>query len=119
MLNEGIILGHKISESGIEVNKENIEANERMPYPRDIKGIRSFIGHDGFYRRFIKEFSKTSRPLTNIIQKDVPFVFDEDCKEAFEVLKKSLIAAPIVQPPDWKFPFEIMCDASDFSVGDV
>src|SRR4051795_12375648 len=90
-----------------------------MPYPRDIKGIQSFLGHAGFYRRFIEDFSKTLRPLTNLLQKDVPFVFDEDCKEAFKVLKKALITAPIVQPPDWKFPFEIMCDASDFAVGAV
>src|SRR3954469_13529453 len=90
-----------------------------MPYPRDIKGIRSFLGHAGFYRRFIKDFSKTSIPLTNLLQKDVPFVFDEDCKEAFEVLKKALITAHIVQPPDWNLPFEIMCDASDFVVGAV
>ena len=85
-----------------------------MPYPRDIKGIRSFLGHAGFYTRFINDFSKTLRPLTNLLQKDVPFVFDEDCKEAFEVLKKALITAPIVQPPDWNCPFEIMWDASDF-----
>src|SRR4051812_23388022 len=119
MVNEGIVLDHKISERGIEVDKAKIEAIERMPYPRDIKGIRSFLGHAGFYRRFIKGFSKTSRPLTNLLQKDVPFVFDEDCKEAFEVLKKALITAPIVQPPYWNFPFEIMCDASDFAVGDI
>src|SRR4051812_11116325 len=119
MVNEGIVLGHKISERGIEVDKAKIEAIERMPYRRDIKGIRSFIGHAGFYRRFVKDFPKTSRPLTNLLQKDVPFVFDEDCKEAFKVLKKALITAPIVQPPDWNFPFEIMCDASDFAVGAV
>ena len=59
-----------------------------MPYPRDIKGIRSFLGHAGFYRRFIKDFSMTPRPLTNLLQKDVPFVFDEDCKEAFKFLRK-------------------------------
>src|SRR3954468_17969912 len=119
MVNEGIVLGHKISERGIEVDKPKIEVIERMPYPRDIKGIRSFLGHAGFYRIFIKDFSKTSRPLTNLLQKDAPFVFDEDFKEAFEVLKKSLITAPIVQPPDWRLPFEIMCDASDFAVGAV
>src|SRR3954451_19233187 len=90
-----------------------------MPNRRDIKGIRNFLGHAGLYRRFIKDFSKTSRPLTNLLQKDVPFVFDEDCKEAFKVLKKSLITAPVVQPPDWNLPFEIMCDASDFAVGAV
>src|SRR4051812_31914393 len=119
MVNEGIVLGHKIYERGIEVDKAKIEAIERMPYPRDIKGIRSFLGHVGFYRRFIKDFSKTSRPLTNILQKYVPFVFDDDCKEAFEILKKALITAPLVQPPDWNLPFEIMCDASDFAVGAV
>src|SRR4051812_43896684 len=100
MVNEGIVLGHKISERGIEVDKAKIEAIERMPYPRDIKGIRSFLGHAGFYRKLIKDFSKTSRPLANLLQKDAPFVFDEDYKEAFEVLKKALITAHIVQPPD-------------------
>src|SRR3954464_6579427 len=119
MVNEGIVLRHKISERGIEVDKAKFEAIERMPYTRDIKGIRSFLSHPGFYRRFIKDFSKTSIPLTNLLQKDVPFVFDEDCKDAFEVIKKALIIAPIVQPPDWSLPFEIMCDASDFAVGAV
>ncbi|KAK1665813.1 hypothetical protein QYE76_053972 [Lolium multiflorum] len=90
-----------------------------MPYPRDVKGIRSVLGHAGFYRRFIKDFSKISKPLTNLLQKDVPFVFDDDCKEAFETLKKALTTAPIVEPPDWNLPFEIMCDASDFLVGAV
>ena len=118
MVNESIVHGHKISERGIEVDKAKIEA-EKMPYPRDIKGICNFLGHAIFYRRFIKDFSKTSRPLTNLLQKDVPFVFDEDCKEAFEVLKKAFITAPIVQPPDWNLPFEIMCDASDYIVGVV
>ena len=92
---------------------------EKMPCPKDIKGIRSFLGHAGFYRRFIKDFSKISRPLTNLLQKDIPFVFDDDCLEAFETLKKSLISAPFVQPPDWNLPFEIMCDASDYAVGVV
>src|SRR4051812_16183534 len=119
MVNKGIVLGHKISERVIQVDKAKIEAIERMPYPRDIKGIRSFLGHASFYRIFIKDFSKTWRPLTNLLQKDFPFLFDEDCKEAFEVLKKALITAPIVQPLDWNFPFEIMCDASDFAVGAV
>jgi hypothetical protein len=82
-----------------------------MPCPRDVKGIRSILGHVGFYRRFIKDFSKISKPLTNL--------FHDDCKEAFEILKKALIIAPIIQPPDWDLPFEIMCDASDFVVGAV
>ena len=119
MVNEGIVLGHKIFEKGIEVDKAKVDAIEKMPCPTDIRGIRSFLGHAGFYRRFIKDFSKISRPLTNLLQKDVPFVFDEDCEEAFEILKKALITAPIVQPPDWNLPFEIMYDASDYVVGAV
>ncbi|KAK1670258.1 hypothetical protein QYE76_058417 [Lolium multiflorum] len=119
MVNEGIVLGHKISERGIEVDRAKVEAIEKMPYPRDVKGIRSVLGHAGFYRRFIKDFSKISKPLTNLLQKDVPFVFDDDCKEAFETLKKALTTAPIVEPPDWNLPFEIMCDASDFAIGAV
>ncbi|KAK1649019.1 hypothetical protein QYE76_066824 [Lolium multiflorum] len=106
-------------EKGIEVDRAKVEAIEKMPYPRDVKGIRSVLGHAGFYRRFIKDFSKISKPLTNLLQKDVPFVFDDDCKEAFETLKKALTTAPVVEPPDWNLPFEIMCDASDFAVGAV
>ena len=115
MVNEGIVLGHKISESGTEVDQAKVDAIEKMPCPKDIKGIRSFLGHAGFYRRFIKDFSKISR----LLHKDVPFVFYDECLEAFETLKKALISAPIVQPPDWNLPFEIMCDASDYAVGAV
>src|SRR5512133_631438 len=73
MVNEGIVLGHKISERSIEVDKAN-DAIEKMPCPKDIKGIRSFLGHAGFYRRFIQDFSKISRPLANLLQKDIPFL---------------------------------------------
>jgi hypothetical protein len=118
MVNEGIVLGHKISECGIEVDKAKVDAIEKMPCPKDIKGIRSFLGHACFYRRFIKDFSKISRLLKNLLQKDVPFFYD-DCVEAFETLKKALTSAPIVQPPDWNLPSEIMCDASDYAVGAV
>ena len=92
MVNEGIVLGHKISERGIEVDKAKVDAIEKMPCPKDIKGTRSFLGHVGFYRRFIKDFSKISRPLTNLLQKDIPFVFDDDCVETFEILKKACSA---------------------------
>ena len=90
-----------------------------MSCPKDIKGIRSFLGYAGFYRRFIKDFFKIYRPLTNLLQKDIPFVFDDDCLEASETLNKALISAPIIQPPDWNLRFEIMCDASDYAVGVV
>ena len=114
MVNEGIVLGHKISERGIEVDKAKVDAIEKMPCPRDIKGIHSFLGHVGLYSRFIKDFSKISRPLTNLLQKDVPFIFNDDCAEAFGQLKKALTSTHIIQLPDWNLPFEIMCDASDY-----
>ena len=93
MVNEGIVLGHKFFERGIEVDKAKVDTIEKMSCPKDIKGIRSFLGHAGFYTRFIKDFSKISRPLTNLLRKDVPFVFDDDCVEAFEIHKKALISA--------------------------
>ncbi|XP_048618223.1 uncharacterized protein LOC106408152 [Brassica napus] len=73
----------------------------------------------GFYRRFIKDFSMIARPLTRLLCKEAKFVFDADCLAAFQILKKSLVSAPIVQPPDWDLPFEIMCDASDYAIGAV
>ena len=69
MVKDGIVLGHKISERGIEVDKAKFDAIEKIPCPKDIKGIRSFLGHAGFYRRFIKDFSKISRPLTNLLKR--------------------------------------------------
>ncbi|KAL4346898.1 hypothetical protein GQ457_17G009340 [Hibiscus cannabinus] len=117
MVTEGTVLGHKISSQGIEVDKAKVEVSEKLPPPATVKGIRSFLGHAGFYRRFIKDFSKISKPLCNLLQQNQPFVFDEDCQSAFQELKKKLISAPIVVPPDWTSPFELMCDASDYAVG--
>ncbi|CAN6552365.1 unnamed protein product [Malus baccata var. baccata] len=81
--------------------------------------VRSFLGHAGFYRRFIKDFSKMSNPLCRLLQKDVPFQFDEECESAFKQLKEKLTSAPIIVPPDWSLPFELMCDASDYALGAV
>ena len=80
-------------------------------------GINSFLGDVGFYRRFIKDFSHIARPLTNLLAKDVPFEFDDACLKSFNILKKALISAPIIQPSDWSLPFEIICGASDYVVG--
>ena len=116
MVREGIVLGHIVSERGIEVDKAKIDVIERLPPPVNVKGIRSFLGHAGFYRCFIKDFSQIARPLTNLLAKDAPFEFIDECLRAFEILKKALISAPIIQPPDWSLPFEIMCDASDYAI---
>lgn len=119
MVKEGIVLGHKISSRGIEVDRAKIEVIEKLPPPSSVKGIRSFLGHAGFYRRFIKDFSKLARPLCNLLEKDRVFDFDESCLDAFNRLKKELTSAPIVTSPDWSLPFELMCDASDYAVGVV
>ncbi|XP_022568469.2 uncharacterized protein LOC106424536 [Brassica napus] len=119
MVKEGIVLGHKVSEKGIEVDKAKIDVMVGLAPPRTVKDIRSFLGHAGFYRRFIKDFSKIARPLTKLLCKEIIFNFDEECLEAFKKLKEELTSAPIVQPPDWSLPFEIMCDASDYAVGAV
>ncbi|KMQ72786.1 hypothetical protein BPMI_04921 [Candidatus Burkholderia pumila] len=81
--------------------------------------MRSFLGHAGFYHRFIKDFFTIARPLTQLLVKDVPFVFSDECLQAFELLKEKLTTAPIMVSPDWGHPFELMCDASDFAVGVV
>ena len=85
----------------------------------NVKGIRSFLGHAGFYRRFIKDFSKVAKPLSNLLNKDVTFVFDEECMKAFNELKTKLVSAPVITTPDWGQEFELMCDASDYAVGVV
>ncbi|KAL0324590.1 UNVERIFIED_CONTAM: Retrovirus-related Pol polyprotein from transposon opus [Sesamum calycinum] len=116
---QGIVLGHVISSRGIEVDKAKVDLIVNLPYPTSVREIRSFLGHAGFYRRFIKDFAKIAQPLSRLLQKDANFVFGGDCQEAFDELKRALTSAPIIQPPDWSTPFEIMCDASNYAVGAV
>ena len=85
MVKEGIVLGHKISNSGIEVDKAKVDVISRLPYPTNLKGSRSFLGHAGFYRRFIKDFSKIAKPMTQLLMKDLKFDFNDDCKKAFDI----------------------------------
>ncbi|XP_024010715.1 uncharacterized protein LOC112086184 [Eutrema salsugineum] len=116
MVREGIMLGHKISGKGIEFDKTKIEVMTSLQPPTNVKGIRSFLGHAGFYRRFIKGFFEISRPFTRLLCKRTNFELDDECLAAFHKIKNTLVSAPVVQPPDWEQPFEIMCDASDFAV---
>nr|GEY53287.1 reverse transcriptase domain-containing protein [Tanacetum cinerariifolium] len=117
MVKEGIVLGHKILKKGIEVDKAKIEVISKLPHPTTVKGIRSFLGHAGFYRRFIKDFSKISRPMTHRLEKNSPFVFSNECIQAFRTLKDKLTEAPILIAPNWDQPFELMCDGSDYAIG--
>ncbi|GKA38263.1 reverse transcriptase domain-containing protein [Tanacetum coccineum] len=119
MCREGIVLGHKISKSRIEVDRAKVDVIAKLPHPTTVKGVRSFLGHAGFYRRFIQDFSKIARPMTHLLEKETPFVFSKDCIDAFQTLKKKLTEAPILVVPDWNLPFELMCDASDFAIGAV
>ena len=100
MVQEGIVLGHKVSKKGIEVDKAKIEVIEKLPPPSSVKGIRSFLGHAGFYRRFIKDFSRISKPLYQLLEHNREFEFDEACLKAFEILKKALVSTPIIIAPD-------------------
>nr|GEW47314.1 reverse transcriptase domain-containing protein [Tanacetum cinerariifolium] len=116
---EGIVLGHKILKYGIEVNRAKVDVIAKLPHPTTVKGVRSFVGHAGFYCRFIQDFSKFARPMTHVLEKETPFVFSKECVNAFNTLKKKLTEALILVVPDWNLPFELMCDASDFAIGAV
>lgn len=88
MVKEGIILGNRISKEGLEVDQTKIEVIEKLPPPSNIKGIIRFLGHATFYRRFIKDFPKITKPLYQLLQHDAPYVFSGECDQAFKALKK-------------------------------
>ncbi|GFS44395.1 hypothetical protein Acr_00g0090080 [Actinidia rufa] len=119
MVTQGIVLGHIISGKGIEVDPAKVELIQKLHAPWNVRDVRSFLGHAGFYRRFIQSFSAISRPLCALLAKDAPFEWNSLCQLAFDKLKNHLTTAPIIQPPDWSLPFKLMCDASDFAVGAV
>ena len=112
MVREGIVLGHLVSSKGLEVDKAKVEVIQDLALPKS-------IGHVGFYRHFIQDFAKVSKPLTSLLCKEKDFIIEEEGKHAFMQLKRSLVEAPILQSPNWDLPFEIMCDASDFALGAV
>ncbi|GKF17519.1 reverse transcriptase domain-containing protein [Tanacetum coccineum] len=97
MCREEIVLGHKISKSGIEVDHAKVDVIAKLPHPTTVK----------------------ARPITHLLEKETPFVFSKDCIDAFETLKKKLTEVPILVVPDWNLPFELMCDASNFTIGEV
>ena len=119
MVTQGIVLGHKISAAGLEVDQAKVAIIKTLFPPITVKGIRSFLGHGSFYRRFIKNFSKISKPLYRLLEKDAKFYFDESCRSAFDEIKSKLVTAPIMVIPNWNNDFEFMCDASDYAMGAV
>ncbi|RVX01287.1 Retrovirus-related Pol polyprotein from transposon 17.6 [Vitis vinifera] len=119
MVHQRIVLGHIISKQGIEVDKAKVKLIVKLPSPKNAKGLRQFLGHAGFYRRFINDFSKLARPLCELLVKDAKFIYDDRCQRSFEELKLFLTTVPIVRAPNWQLPFEVMCDVSDFAIGAV
>nr|GEV09314.1 reverse transcriptase domain-containing protein [Tanacetum cinerariifolium] len=105
-----------IEEPRITVDRAKVDVIAKLPHPTTVKGVMSFLGHAGFYRRFIQDFSKIARPMTHLLEKETLFVFSKDCIDAFETLKKKLTEAPILVVPDWNLPFQLMCDACDFAI---
>nr|GFB93494.1 hypothetical protein [Tanacetum cinerariifolium] len=100
--------GYKISKSGIEVDRAKVDIIAKLPHPTTVKGVRSFLGHAGFYRRFIQDFPKIARPMTHLLEKETPFIFSKECIKSFNTLKKKLTEAPILVVPDWNLPFELI-----------
>ena len=119
MVREGRVLGHLVSSKGLEVDKAKVEVIQDLTLPKSIKELRSFHGHVGFYRHFIRDFAKVSKPLTSLLCKDNDFIIEEEGKQVCMQLKQSFVEAPILQSPNWDISFEIMCDALDFTVGAV
>ena len=101
MVTKGIILEHRIYAAGMEVDKEKVSIIKTLLPPTKVKGIRSFLGHAGFYRIFIRDFSKIAKPLCRLMEKDAKFNFDESCQSLFEEIKSRLVEAPIITKSDW------------------
>ena len=100
MVTKGIVLGHKISAAGLEVDQAKVDVIQTLMPPTTVKRIRSFLGHASFYKRFIKDYSKTSKPLCRLLEKDAKFDFDESCRFAFEEINSRLVIALIMLTPD-------------------
>ncbi|GJU57828.1 reverse transcriptase domain-containing protein [Tanacetum coccineum] len=101
------------------IDRAKVDVIAKLSHPTTVKGVRSFLGHAGFYRCFIQDFSKIARPMTHLLEKENPFFFLKECIESFNILKRKLTEALILIDHDWDLPFELMSDASDFAIGAV
>ena len=112
-------LGHKVDKDGIHTLDDKIHAISQFPTPASADDIRSFIGLAGFYRQFIRDFSKIASPLTSLLKKNAAFVWSDDQENAFITLKEALCQAPILAFPDWERDFTVCTDASNVGLGAV
>ena len=118
-LKEVQFLGHIISDKGISVDPSKIQDVLDWQAPTSVPEIRSFLGLAGYYRRFVPEFSKIARPMTELLKKGVRFSWGNNCEQAFQTLRKLLTSAPVLAQPDITRPFDVYCDASGMSFGRI
>ncbi|WVZ53404.1 hypothetical protein U9M48_004350 [Paspalum notatum var. saurae] len=112
-------LGHVISNGGIAIDQSKVSEVQNWKIPEDVKGIRSFLGLAGYYRRFIEGFSRIAKPMTALLEKNIIFQWTSACQKAFEELKKRLTTAPVLTFSDMHKPFSVYCDASRLGLGYV
>eukprot|EP00253_Pinus_taeda_P008434 PITA_08434 len=117
LMTEGTVLGHTISRQGLEVDPNKVAIIKRVPPPQKVRDVRSFLGLAGYYRRFIKDFSKLTSPLFGLLAKYVEFKWSDDCQKALNELKDKLVSSPILRGPNWALPFHIHRDASNKAIG--
>ena len=116
MLTKGIVLGHHVSSIGTKVDPTKIEVISKLPPPQTQKDVRSFLGHVGYYRRFVENFTKIATPMFKLFTKDAIFSWDSQCQDAFEILKEKLSTTHVLQGPNWSFPFHISIDSLDIAL---
>jgi len=116
-MTKGTVLGHAISQQGLQVDPNKIDIIQRVPPPQKVRDVRSFLGLAGYYRRFIKDFSKLASPLFGLLGKYAEFIWTDNCQEALDTLKGKLITSPILRGPNWALPFHIHIDASKKAKG--
>ncbi len=116
---EVVFLGHVVSRTGIKPDPSNIEKVKNWPRPKDITGLRGWLGLTGFYRRYIKDYAKIAQPLLRLNHKGVEFEWSEECEHAFQTLREALISPPVLIYPNYDQPFKLYVDASGFAIGSV
>lgn len=115
----GIVLGHHVSIARSKVDPLNIEVIAKLSPPTNKKGIQSFLGCAGYYRRFVENFTKVTSSLFRLLTKEYEFHWNDECQATFDTLKEKISSAPVLRGPDWKFPFHISTDASYSAIGSV
>jgi hypothetical protein len=118
-ISEVMFLGHIINREGLAVDPKKVTTILDSKAPKDVRGIKSFIGMAGYYRHFIEGFSKIARPMTALLAKKVEFKWTPACQESFEMLKQKLTTTPVLVLPDVHKPFSVYCDASYTGLGCV